>query len=66
METRGESMKEYNNKRDIELRLEEIDRMESHIAFSADSSTNENKRRLSELDCERRRLKIKLEELEVN
>ena len=59
-------MKEYRTKRDIELRLDEIDRMESQIQFSADFLSSEDKRMLKELDSEKRRLRMKLEELEVN
>lgn len=56
-------MKECRNKREIELRLNELDRMESQIIFSADFLSSEDRRRLGEINTEKAKLKLKLDKL---
>lgn len=53
-------MKEYKTKREIELRLNELDKMESQIVFSADFLTNEDKKTLGEIRAEKIQLSERL------
>lgn len=57
-------MKEYKTKREIELRLNELDKMESQIVFSADFLTNEDKKTLGEIRAEKIQLIERLRNLE--
>lgn len=57
-------MKEYRTKREIELRLNELDKMESQIVFSADFLTNEDKKTLDEIRAEKIQLSERLRNFE--
>lgn len=57
-------MKEYKTKREIEIRLNELDRMESQIVFSADFLTNEDKKTLDEIRAEKIQLSERLRNFE--
>lgn len=57
-------MKEYKTKREIELRFNELDKMESQIVFSADFLTNEDKKTLEEIRAEKIQLIERLRNLE--
>lgn len=52
------------NIKDIKSRLEELDRMETQIQFSADFLTPDDRVRLSRIHDEQRELKEQLKELE--
>lgn len=57
-------MKEYKTKREIELRLNELDKMESQIVFSADFLTSEDKKTLGEIRAEKIQLSERLRNFE--
>lgn len=57
-------MKVYKTKREIELRLNELDKMESQIVFSADFLTNEDKKTLGEIRAEKIQLSERLRNFE--
>lgn len=55
-------MKEYTTTRDIELRLMELDKMESQILFSGTYLSAEDKEMLNDIRKEMLTLKLKLKE----
>lgn len=59
-------MNEYNTRSEIEKRLDELDRMESQIQFSATYLTADDYVKLNRIRDEQRELKSRMEELVNN